>query len=75
MPGHSSDPWDINLLFSSLPSTLPGDCKISGDTVQVFQELLVTSSKGIEAKVVAIDGPSEADASQATYVWSTGHPW
>lgn len=51
MPSHSADPWDINLLCPSLP----GDCKVNSDTVH---ELLVTSSKGVEAKVTITDGPS-----------------
>lgn len=59
MPGPSADPWDINLLCPSLPSILPGDCKVNSDTVQVFHKLLVSSSKGVEAKVMITDGPSE----------------
>lgn len=78
MPGPSADPWDINLLCPSLPKILPGDCKVNSDTVQVFHELLVSSSKGVEAKVTITDGPSEADASQVTFkelAQSTGYPW
>ncbi|OBS68522.1 hypothetical protein A6R68_02938 [Neotoma lepida] len=41
---------------SAQNSILPGDCKVSSDTVHVFQELLMMPSKGIEAKVMAIDG-------------------
>lgn len=67
MPGHPADSWDINLLRSPLPSILPGACKVSSDTVHVFQELLMMPSKGIEAKVMAIDGPSETDVFQATF--------
>lgn len=63
MPGHSADPWDINLLCPSLPSILPEDCKVNSDTVQVFH----AASGGEAAKVTITDGPSEADASQITF--------